>query len=215
MPALVNISVGSLRGTSGDDATTWWSLRAKKSMKPLRISLTPLIAFWPLPSFLAADGAKSPSGLMFRGLFSDGGAGVQEGALPSPCGRRWRERSDEPDGVLRASPHPPLGCASGTLPAARRRIVKRRRPRPRWRPLYAAGCRRGRYARRVSETQAANLRSFAGRLARSWPWSCSTLDFAFAVVSGVVPILGWRTSLWLALSRSCAFQAWGERSPSP
>jgi hypothetical protein len=29
MPALVNISVGSLRGTSGEDGTTVWPLPAK------------------------------------------------------------------------------------------------------------------------------------------------------------------------------------------
>src|SRR5580700_5018477 len=43
MPALVNIRVGSLRGTSGDDGTTVWPLRAKKSRKLALISLTPLI----------------------------------------------------------------------------------------------------------------------------------------------------------------------------
>src|ERR1700694_5090525 len=43
MPALVNINVGSLRGTSGDDGTTSCPSRAKKSRKLDRISLTPLI----------------------------------------------------------------------------------------------------------------------------------------------------------------------------
>src|SRR5262245_53463803 len=43
MPALVNIKVGSLRGTSGDDGTIVWSFRAKKSRKADLISLTPLI----------------------------------------------------------------------------------------------------------------------------------------------------------------------------
>jgi hypothetical protein len=39
MPELANISVGSLRGTSGLDATAVWPLRAKKSRKVRRISL--------------------------------------------------------------------------------------------------------------------------------------------------------------------------------
>src|SRR5262245_52207499 len=43
MPALVNIKVGSLRGTSGDDGTTVWSFRAKKFKNADLISLTPLI----------------------------------------------------------------------------------------------------------------------------------------------------------------------------
>src|SRR5215831_5494733 len=43
MPALVNISVGSLRGTSGDDGTTSWPFSAKQSRKLDLISLTPLI----------------------------------------------------------------------------------------------------------------------------------------------------------------------------
>src|SRR5260370_5677415 len=43
MPALVNISVGSLRGTSGDDGTMAWPLSAKNFRKVDLISLTPLI----------------------------------------------------------------------------------------------------------------------------------------------------------------------------
>jgi hypothetical protein len=43
MPALVNISVGSLRGTSGDDGTTWWPAFSKKPRKLDRMSLTPLM----------------------------------------------------------------------------------------------------------------------------------------------------------------------------
>src|SRR5271167_1531235 len=43
MPALVNIKVGSLRGTSGDDGTTSCPSRAKKSRKLDRMSLTPLM----------------------------------------------------------------------------------------------------------------------------------------------------------------------------
>jgi hypothetical protein len=40
MPELVNISVGSLPGTKGLDATTVWPLDAKKSRKVLRMSAT-------------------------------------------------------------------------------------------------------------------------------------------------------------------------------
>jgi hypothetical protein len=44
MPALVNIKVGSLRGTSGEDGTISWPFAAKKFKKVDLISLTPLIA---------------------------------------------------------------------------------------------------------------------------------------------------------------------------
>jgi hypothetical protein len=40
MPELVNISVGSLPGTSGLEATTVWPLDAKKSRKIWRMSAT-------------------------------------------------------------------------------------------------------------------------------------------------------------------------------
>ncbi len=40
MPELVNMSVGSLPGTSGLDSTTVWPLLAKKSRKVLRMSAT-------------------------------------------------------------------------------------------------------------------------------------------------------------------------------
>src|SRR5258707_7098418 len=43
MPALVNISVGSLRGTKGDDGTISWPLSAKNFRNVDLISLTPLI----------------------------------------------------------------------------------------------------------------------------------------------------------------------------
>ncbi len=39
MPLLVNSSVGSLRGTSGEEGTTSWPSRAKKSRKVARMSL--------------------------------------------------------------------------------------------------------------------------------------------------------------------------------
>jgi hypothetical protein len=43
MPALVNINVGSLRGTSGEDGTISWPFSAKKFRKVDLISLTPLM----------------------------------------------------------------------------------------------------------------------------------------------------------------------------
>ena len=43
MPALVNIKVGSLRGTSGEDGTISWPLSLKKFRKVDLISLTPLM----------------------------------------------------------------------------------------------------------------------------------------------------------------------------
>src|SRR3981189_2776138 len=43
MPALVNIRVGSLRGTSGDDGTMAWPLSAKNFRNVDLISLTPLM----------------------------------------------------------------------------------------------------------------------------------------------------------------------------
>jgi hypothetical protein len=44
MPELVNISVGSLRGTSGEEGTTAWPWRAKKSRKVERMSASEVIA---------------------------------------------------------------------------------------------------------------------------------------------------------------------------
>src|ERR1700760_4114348 len=43
MPALVNINVGSLRGTNGEDGTISWPFLAKKFRKVDLISLTPLM----------------------------------------------------------------------------------------------------------------------------------------------------------------------------
>jgi hypothetical protein len=43
MPALVNINVGSLRGTNGEDDTISWPFSAKKFRKVDLISLTPLM----------------------------------------------------------------------------------------------------------------------------------------------------------------------------
>src|SRR6476660_4176669 len=44
MPALVNIKVGSLRGTSGEDGTTSWPFLAKNSRKVERTWLTLVMA---------------------------------------------------------------------------------------------------------------------------------------------------------------------------
>jgi hypothetical protein len=43
MPALVNIKVGSLRGTSGDDGTISWPFAAKKLRNVDLMSLTLLM----------------------------------------------------------------------------------------------------------------------------------------------------------------------------
>src|ERR1700675_865942 len=57
MPALVNIKVGSLRGTSGDDGTISWPFLAKKLRNVDLISLTPLIF---IQSVNCPDGAAIP-----------------------------------------------------------------------------------------------------------------------------------------------------------
>src|SRR5688500_8436308 len=44
MPALTNIKVGSLCGTSGADGTRAWPAFSKKSRKPRRMSLVDVIA---------------------------------------------------------------------------------------------------------------------------------------------------------------------------
>src|ERR1700741_4543020 len=52
MPALVNINVGALRGTSGEDATISWPFSAKKFRNVDLISLAPLMFIqsggWPV-----------------------------------------------------------------------------------------------------------------------------------------------------------------------
>src|SRR5918999_4289188 len=45
IPALVNINVGSLRGTNGDEATISWPCFRKKLRNVVLISLTPLMGF--------------------------------------------------------------------------------------------------------------------------------------------------------------------------
>src|SRR5262245_22514265 len=74
MPALVNIRVGSLMDTSGDDRTTVLSFRAKKSRKADLISLTPLICGKLLPNL---SDSPRPAGLW--GLLSRAPQAVQKG----------------------------------------------------------------------------------------------------------------------------------------
>src|SRR5579862_888970 len=61
MPALVNIKVGSFLGTSDEEGTTSWPLRAKYCRKFARISLTPLINPKPPPTVLRLleEGARN------------------------------------------------------------------------------------------------------------------------------------------------------------
>ena len=62
MPELVNISVGSLPGTSGLESTTVCPLLAKKSRKVLRMSATEMVGAvmdGPGRGF-AATGSKAP-----------------------------------------------------------------------------------------------------------------------------------------------------------
>jgi len=73
MPLLVNISVGSLPGTSGLDATTVWPLEAKKSRKVLRMSATVatgadvvMVNPWLLVLGLRVTTYASPKTLYFR-----------------------------------------------------------------------------------------------------------------------------------------------------
>ncbi|HKD24120.1 MAG TPA: hypothetical protein VKB71_19020 [Rhizomicrobium sp.] len=69
MPALVNIKVGSLRGTSGDDGTISWPFRAKKFRKVDLMSLTLLIIIqsesW--PAFAAENIGFSGAVLLDKG----------------------------------------------------------------------------------------------------------------------------------------------------
>src|SRR6478672_12106706 len=79
MPALVNISVGSLRGTSGDEGTISWPLSAKKSRKVDLISLTPLISVPSRPQ--SVHGSRR--GRKLKPPLLDGGSsGVQKLCKP-------------------------------------------------------------------------------------------------------------------------------------
>ena len=76
MPALVNIKVGSLRGTSGEDGTISWPFSAKKFRKVDLISLTPLM--------FIQSGVLGPAlGLANRefGLISAGANAFRQGQL--------------------------------------------------------------------------------------------------------------------------------------
>ena len=57
MPELVNISVGSLPGTSGLEATTVCPLSAKKSKKVLRMSATDSLGWEELLGFMVMTGS--------------------------------------------------------------------------------------------------------------------------------------------------------------
>jgi hypothetical protein len=59
MPAEVNIKVGSLRGTNGDDGTTSWPFRRKKSRK---VDLTWLTVVIVLPNGIFAGASSSYAG---------------------------------------------------------------------------------------------------------------------------------------------------------
>jgi hypothetical protein len=61
MPELVNISVGSLPGTKGLEATTVWPLEAKKSRKVLRMSAT-LITGWVMSGLFRAGSRGAMGG---------------------------------------------------------------------------------------------------------------------------------------------------------
>jgi hypothetical protein len=65
MPALVNMSVGSLRGTSGDDGTISCPSRAKNARKFVLISLTPLI-----PQLSNDPGVSCPGTAHFEGAIA-------------------------------------------------------------------------------------------------------------------------------------------------
>src|ERR1700754_5228645 len=78
MPALVNIRVGSLRGTSGDDGTISWPFSAKKSKNFDLISLTPLM--FTQSEICPGRTATSPS-IFRRNAFRQGGPRCPETVL--------------------------------------------------------------------------------------------------------------------------------------
>src|SRR5450631_949231 len=79
MPALVNISVGSLRGTSGDEGTISWPSALKKFRNADLISLTPLIL---VRSQEAGDSPQNRH-LSRAPLLDKGDGGVQKVCLGS------------------------------------------------------------------------------------------------------------------------------------
>src|SRR6478752_4403622 len=97
MPALVNINVGSLRGTSGLDATTSWPFLRKYLRKALRISLTPVISC----------SARRSLGPLVKSAHSAGPArqppplpSFNHGRLQDAASRRCPPRGQENAGVL-------------------------------------------------------------------------------------------------------------------
>ena len=74
MPALVNIKVGSLRGTSGDDGTISWPFAVKKFRNVDLISLTPLI----LVQSQNHQGSAAKAASVPRTAFRQGAHAVQK-----------------------------------------------------------------------------------------------------------------------------------------
>src|SRR5579872_6040120 len=78
MPALVNIKVGSLRGTNGDEATMSWPLSAKNLRKVDLISLTPLMK----GPIAKPSGIGRKTGLRPANAFRQGSRAVQKQCRP-------------------------------------------------------------------------------------------------------------------------------------
>src|SRR5271168_4646964 len=98
MPALVNINVGSLRGTSGDEGTTSWPSRAKKPRKFDRISLTPLILSQLSNQTLLCcpEKAKLIAQLQWSGKAYKRSCAMNEQSTPLPLTLQERLRQDSP-----------------------------------------------------------------------------------------------------------------------
>jgi hypothetical protein len=79
MPALVNINVGSLRGTNGEDDTISWPFSAKKFRKVDLISLTPLMF---IQSGVLGPAIRHPNRAF--GLISAGQSAFRQGQLRCP-----------------------------------------------------------------------------------------------------------------------------------
>src|SRR5208282_3532882 len=143
MPALVNISVGSLRGTSGELGTTTCPSRAKKPRKFDLISLTPLICCNSLATLVfpvqesrnCSDAAKHISALS-PPRAGERACNERSKCLSSPhvrrtaAGRPFRhDRGSHAAGVLRrAGPDEQGGAAAGARGRGQRHR-RRRRPR--------------------------------------------------------------------------------------
>src|SRR5262249_53577798 len=115
MPALVNIRVGSLIGTSGEDGTAVWPFRTKKSTKADLISLTLLIRKFRLKCLLDLSDSPLPAAVCRFPLLSRPRCGVQKGESPCPC--QPRSARTRADGQPRAANRKSL--ASGAAAAGR------------------------------------------------------------------------------------------------